>query len=187
MKTKLIKLSEQHYIIVDDSEIKEGYWYLDESVFKGKIYQMKHSKWGEEGQGNCKKITHSTQPIELSTSHINTGLYHFDKIKPLSLSEVEEVINGYSANKLTTDFSKGCEDFLDKSETVGLNFAYLAGFEAHQKLVKDKLFTIEDVLSFLDLYTDYAPISYLKSEFIKYSQPKTEWNIEIDNNKITLI
>ena len=52
----------QNIYITNDEEIKEGDWYLDLSVFTNNIsigkgiYQMKYSKWGEEGQGDCKKI-----------------------------------------------------------------------------------------------------------------------------------
>jgi hypothetical protein len=67
---KLIKISETHYIIVDDS-VKPGDYTL---TYPG-LYD--------------KKITHSTQPLE------SNNLYRkldFINIKPLSLSEVEEVI-----------------------------------------------------------------------------------------------
>ena len=55
-----------HLYITSDEEIKKGDWYLDLSVFPNNIsigkgiYQMKYSKWGEEGQGDCKKIILTT-------------------------------------------------------------------------------------------------------------------------------
>jgi hypothetical protein len=55
-------ITNQNIYITSDEKIKEGDWYLDLSVFTNNIsigrgiYQMKYSKWGEEGQGDCKKI-----------------------------------------------------------------------------------------------------------------------------------
>lgn len=190
---KLIKISDIHYIIVDDSEIKEGDWIWNELFKNDKdcIVQLQNCSVNFLNEINrlkySKKITHSTQPETL-------GVGWMQSIKPLLLSEVEEVINGYSVEKMA-ESRFGIErnevphwkEYID-NDTLSKIKGYVEGFEAHQELVKDKLFTIEDVLSFLDLHTDDAPISYLKREFIKYSQPKTEWNISIsENNKITLI
>lgn len=89
---KLIKLSDNHYIIVDDSEVNEGdicYKFNEQKIttITGK------SKWTHKDDYSIacdntnyyihhsyvSKITHSTQPLEL--------------IKPLSISEVEKLIN----------------------------------------------------------------------------------------------
>jgi hypothetical protein len=54
---KMIKLSDTHYIVVDDSEIKEGDW----CVYKtGEIIQY----LVKLNTDNLRKITHSTQPLE---------------------------------------------------------------------------------------------------------------------------
>lgn len=71
---KLIKLSDTHYIVVDDSEIKDCYYYnsLDKAIrFGNNLNHPYHHK-----------IIHSTQPLE--------------GVELLSLPEVEEAINGYS-------------------------------------------------------------------------------------------
>ena len=52
--TKIMKF--QHIYITSDEEIKEGDWYKSGKF----IWQMKYSKWGEEGQGDCKKIILTT-------------------------------------------------------------------------------------------------------------------------------
>ncbi len=174
---KLIKLSDTHYIIVDDTEIKEG------DIFIHPDKTIERASRDLDGRG-LNKITHSTQPLELSTSHINTGKYHFDKIKYLSLSEVEEVINGYSVEKMAES------KYPYKLSSNARKKGFIEGFKTHQELVKDKLFTIEDLekalsQAFLACQDGY---DITTKEIIQSLLPKTEWDIEIDkNNKITLL
>lgn len=52
---KLIQIDSEHYIIVDDSEIKEGDWHLKNDKLITRSYIIDE---------NCKKITHSTEPLE---------------------------------------------------------------------------------------------------------------------------
>lgn len=71
----LIKITDDHYIVVDDSEIQEGDWYIHNGEMKQAIgdvveFAKKHSV----------KITHSTKPIE----YIKNGM------TALSLQEVKE-------------------------------------------------------------------------------------------------
>lgn len=74
-----VKIINQNIYITSDEEIKEGDWYLDTSVFKENItigsgiYQMKYSKWGIEGQGDCKKIILTTDQ-----ALINDGVQAID-------------------------------------------------------------------------------------------------------------
>lgn len=100
---KLLKLSETHYIIVDDSEIKDGEWVLVKSeggrteilwfvkIQEGipKFSESQEMEYvfpqNEDGIDSWQKITHSFG-IELE------GVIN----KPLS--EVEEAINGYSVD-----------------------------------------------------------------------------------------
>jgi hypothetical protein len=54
-------------------------------------------------------------------------------------------------------------------------------------LTKDMV-KLSDVFKILDLHTDDAPISYLKSELNKFLTSKTEWDVEIDESgKIKLL
>ncbi|XAI97336.1 hypothetical protein [Leptolyngbya phage Lbo-JY46] len=194
---KLIKLSDEHYIIVDDSEIKEGDYYLDNSVLKDKIYQMKYSKWGEEGQGNCKKITHSTQPLGFLQEEgiTTTNLKHdWVNVKQLSLLEVEEAIYGYSVVKMAEEAADDMEYDYDSPYGNGSNDfidGYIKGFKAHKELVKDKLFlthkNLFEFLYFARTHSQYSDKAIVE-EFIQSLLPKTEWEIEFDEqNKITLI
>lgn len=66
-RMKLIKLNEDHYIIVDDSEIKEGDLCYDPEGnpgHRGIKYVVKCLRTAPDSYWNkhCKKITHSTQP-----------------------------------------------------------------------------------------------------------------------------
>ena len=107
---KLIKLSDSHYVVVDDSEIKEGDWYYDENDKESLLPIYKRSQDPKFYKG-CKKITHSTEPLEVLTALPNYGngevtQFGFNKIKPISLSEVEEAINGYSVEKMANEILK---------------------------------------------------------------------------------
>ncbi len=98
---KLIKLSDTHYIAVDDSEKgKEGFnW----NYALGKIdklsrnYEKHSSEWSF-----CKKITHSTIPLEdkyiaYDETIMGDIVKSYHRIKPLSLSKVEEAIKDNSS------------------------------------------------------------------------------------------
>ena len=184
---KLIELSETHYIVVDDSEIKEGSWVINGN---SKIFQ--YTKESISGINYCKKITHSTEQIERYDHPAGGYEGTFDKIKPLSLSEVEEAINEYSVEKM--------------AEENGNNYAhsynpdiFIEGFKAHQELVKDKLFTEidkqiadfkhdlrESTSTYVKLNCEGAlfGLKRLKQSLL----PKTEWDVEFDEQgKLRLI
>jgi hypothetical protein len=117
---KLIKLSDTHYVVVDDSPIKEG----DKSLLKVDGFEpiiLTHFEPVEEGyQG--RKITHSTQQLEYTQMYadIKSGLY-WDKVKPISLSDVEKTITYYIYKlAITEDKLFTIEDMMeawDKSQS----------------------------------------------------------------------
>lgn len=59
---KLIKLTKDHYVIVDDSEIKEGDWYYWEITKTIQIAKLDSLNRLPKNSDGSKKITHSTQP-----------------------------------------------------------------------------------------------------------------------------
>lgn len=217
---KLIKISDIHYIVVDDSEIKEGdlFWINGghpQNFGIRTCYRIERDMpcWSERNQNwtsetsdrffidktpdrghgfvernKSLKITHSTEPIELSTSHINTGKYHFDKIKPLSLSEVEELINGYSVEKMAYDLAF---KFIgtDFEQVKYLQHLIIDMFKAHKELVKDKLFTLEDLEwafmrgALINQRThngEQFSFSQERNKDIRFLLPKTEWEVMVD-------
>jgi hypothetical protein len=165
---KLIKL-EEHFYIVDDSEIKKGDLVIDNNELRFAVENFPATNW-------CKKITHSTQPLE--------------NVIKISLLDIEEVVYGYNLLKMVENFSG------KDAGSWQCPISYEIGFKAHQELVKDKLFTTEDMINAFKAgrqgfggaikqrkYDWNNPYDYIKSLL-----SKTEWNITIDeNNKITLI
>ena len=210
---KLIKLSNTHYIVIDDSEIQEGDW----------VYKIQHSHTSlfyvdceeladdfNRNKDNYKKITHSTEPLEMQKMNSLGSHFAFVKIKELSLSEVEESINGYSVEKLAENHIKENETSFDNwKEIAYTRVGYIEGFKAHQEFVKDKLFTLDDMKRFLAKTIENAPsteshtemisnkayrhhvLDVLFDNLIQHFLPKTEWDITIDEqiteveNKIT--
>lgn len=202
---KIIRLSETQYIVVDDSEIKISDWAFD--ILRKKVLKCfdVHKKDRLENdylafEGNIgnprdtyKKITHSTQPLEF----VKCGLYlnktgkllAYDKIEPLSLSEVEEAIYGYSVEKMAENYyntlgALGTE--YDKTTSINL---IIWGFKAHQELTDAKY---KEVIELLTNITEWS--SFKDHPIGKQAQraldllPKTEWDIEIDEQgKIKLI
>lgn len=213
---KLIKLSDTHYIVVDDSEIKEDDLVLNplneiQTYFKD--YNFVESK----------KITHSTQPLEEIGEIYQDGKligkdYAFYEIERLSLSEVEEAINGYSVEEFAWNnpilsrkdvydlFHKVFKDRrLDGAFSLSASkqiyqfeteLREISKIKAHQELVKDKLFTKEDMINSLKelSYQLFLKKGFSLSDSIEKSSkiiqsllPKTEWDIEFVDGKIKLL
>jgi hypothetical protein len=198
---KLINLSGTHYIVVDDSEIKEGDNVLDnvnrvwtniEPCFlKPMLEAIKLGKQEYKPKG---KITHSTQPLETSNEEYawyggekKVATKTFDKLKPLAISEVEEAINGCSVEKMAK-FHYG-----QHRKTVEFENGFILGFQiAHQELVKDKVFVDKaNIASLQELvdegYDPYDSAHHIQvqrmlktvEQFLESLLPKTEWDIEI--------
>lgn len=173
---RIIKLSDEHYIGVDDSEKPvEGDWiaYTNLNHFVPVQYL------GGDLTGGEKKITHSSKPLDCNCAINNRKLdlncaernHCFNKIKPLSLSEIEEVIHGCSVEKISKEILPDDADWKRRFDII--------------KGLKDKLFTIEDMLTaFQTGYNSGAELDKYApkcgSDFVKTILPKTEWNVEID-------
>ena len=180
---KLIKLSDTHYVVVADSKIKEGDWiYI---TLNSSICQFKNGM----GKEWCNKITHSTLIGELSAM-LEVG------VKELSLSDVEEAVYGYSAEKMVKNYlkSKGL-----KCNSIAYT-PFVDGFNAHKELVKGKLFIdkkdLKPLLNLLDEgYDPYDTYHHLQvkrilrtvESFVESLLPKTEWDCRVVNSKIDLI
>jgi len=164
---KLIKLSTTHYIVVDDSEIKKGdllRWSKDLNV--GQQVDSIDRDWSE-----WKKITHSTEPELLDSGWMQSVL-------PLLLSEVEEAINGYDLIALSMNATSKNKFAHGRHEEVVAQIYYRRGFKAHKELVKDKLFTVEDMFDAVNMVINEPDMS--GDDIIKSLLPKTEWEVEFD-------
>ncbi len=175
---KLIKLSEEHYIVVDDSEIKEGDW-----VFNEKSKEIYPITLVEEVVYYKKKVTHSTQPIEPNSLHRK---YDFINIKPLSLSEVKELIGEVDVEKMVEEkYTK--KDFVP-NEILIRKIAWINGYNQALWDNKHKKYTEEDLRkAIITTRQRVQAVGSVDVEGVIQSlQPKTEWKVEIIDGKLTL-
>jgi hypothetical protein len=174
---KLIKLSDTRYIVVDDSPIKEGEWYLTfmNNEIAGEPRRCEDSSYSF---GNCKKITHSTQPLE-GRDYLWRPI-----VKPLSLSDVEEAIYGYSVEKMAQSAFTHPDFGKYKVGSIAYYNGYKDGFNAHKELTKDKLIgndvgSLDNFLLNSNKYTQEEREIILQS-ICDWIESKTEWEVEFD-------
>lgn len=174
--SKLIKLSDEHYVIVDDSEqitFKDWFFDIDTKIVGQYFHGLREAAW--------MKITHSTEPLEPG-------------IKPLSLSEVDELIYGFNIDKMAI---KAFGPFGIGSDRANI---WKSGYKACRELFKDKLFTIEDMNKAIVIAqkSSYVSTQYFSGnssvkhnfkpeEIIQSLLPKTEWEVEFDEQGRMLI
>ena len=172
---KLIKLSLDHYIVVDDSEIKEGDWHLknDKLITRSHIIDE-----------TCKKITHSTQPIE-RMNHGNYSSNVYLDIEKLSLQEVKELISEIDVEKKVKDY---VEELIDCKSVKESERTWISAI-CHQIYTqalednKDRKWTDADVIRVVEKSRETG----LTAEYILLTlQPKTEWEVEIVDGKLKL-
>jgi hypothetical protein len=190
MKHKLIT-KENYLLVVDDSEIKVGD-IVAEKLLTGGYELFEIHTPNDIDKVRQKKVTHSNQPLENINFVDEAEGKILPKIKPLSLSEVEEAIYGYSIYQKALDFASTSKIYIDDEKTHDEVAESLISF--HKELVKDKLFTVEKAIQILEEESfgqgavsrdEYKArvISKLQSLF-----PKTEWECIIDEQgKLKLI
>jgi hypothetical protein len=212
---KLVKI-ENRYYVVDDSELKIGDWFyfnLDGICDIVQVESQFHLDKIKHHEGN-QKVTHATHCLRCgsydfdsigsfsNTSYVCNNCNHqWNNVKPLNLSDVEEAINGYSIEKMAEKhFHKSYINYKVRQQ------GFIDGFKACQELMKDKLFTANDMYSAYNAggndgalheslmdyeshdSTDAEEFSKSASEEFKNSLlPKTEWEIEIVDDKIVLL
>lgn len=184
MNMKLIKLNPNHYIIVDGSEIKEGDYCIMLDSY-GNLFGQPQKYLGEKADHHLnkglKKITHSTQPLEYTTEdHLQ-----WDKIQPLSLLEVKELLGEVNVNdKAEQWIEKNSHRWSNNNNEVGDNYgSFKAGYNQSLEDNKDKKYTEEDVINIVKKSRETG----LTAEYLILSrQPKTSWDIEIIDGKLKL-
>lgn len=187
------KLSEDHYIVMDDSEIKEGDWYYDSNDVESLIPIYQRSQQFADYSG-CKKITRSTQPIEYEVVDVTpTGDaiegYVYDKIQELSLSEVKELLGEVDVEKKADEeyyeqdksFENDIDPFLNYSEYLKVGF--IDGYNQALEDNKEKKWTDADVIRIVEKSRQTG----LTAEYLMLSlQPQTEWEVEFIDGKLKL-
>lgn len=180
---KLIKINTDHYIIVDDSEIKVGDWTYHH--VKG-IYEAKV----DGAYTNQKKITHSTQPLgdNKDTQYFPNQPY-YQKNGRLSLQEVKELIGEVEPLK-NMWYERNVQNPYPTTTTsyTGFNKGFELGYNQALEDNKDRKYTEEDMKYMFECgrnYQNNAEVTFKMSmEYLQ--QPKTEWEIEEIEGKFKL-
>lgn len=189
---KLIKINTDHYVVVDDSEIKEGDYFLsgNNNILH---YAKGYTPEDTNDRGlNCKKITHSTTTA-------NLDVYGQTPIG-LSLSEVKELIGEVDVE----DKAKEEYPSIIGTTQTGIGYdmnsrekeAYKKGYNQALEDNKEKKYTEEDLGLFLEYVRDNytgmgAPhlvhnkggqrkTKAIVQDYIQSLQPKTEWEVQIN-------
>lgn len=167
---KLIKLSKYHYVAVDDSEIKEVGMFVYDNDYDSPIIYKTCEKFFEIGK-EALKITHSFGK-------------ELEGVENRALSEAQEIEYGYS---LQSKIAKHLEDNHIEASQKRVQVV----MSLIQELVKDKLFTFEDIkraihfgVSFKD---DFVAGNKKVNEIIQSLLPPTEWEVEFINDKMVKI
>ena len=131
---KLIKINTDHYIIVDDSEIKKGDWTYHH--VKG-IYEARV----DGAYTNQKKITHSTQPLNTiilkNRNHSQSVGHYYGDGGQLSLQEVKELIGEVDVEKKAELYVWGGV-YLTEQEKQQTEIAYMTGYNQALEDNKEK-------------------------------------------------
>lgn len=195
---KLIKISKDHYVIVDDSEIKIGDFYLVELFnVTGKSTGLHLEKcesiyndWVNNSNivssryiKNCRKIIHSTQPLQNQSHCENYGIITIQKVKQLfGEVDVEKkaqfiVMNYLTDNNPSGDFTKptiGADD--NKSW-------FIKGYNQALEDNKGKMYTKEDMRDAIEMarekltHPDWDYI-YENADQIIQNFQQIEWGVE---------
>ena len=172
MAQKLIKINQDHYVVVDDSEIKEGDYCIDGY---GKI--LPFSDLSDFGVGydkkTIKKITHSTK-------YLNEGVELPTEIIFIPLIEVKELLGEVDVENMADLFSVNT-DGIHPADSYVAKKGYMKGYNQALEDNKEKKYTEEDIrkaydegYSVRDAHGDRSD-NMTSDEYVKSLQPKTEW------------
>ena len=177
---KLIKINENHYLVVDDSEINGSDW-----VFNEKSEEIYKITIIDEVVYYEKKITHSTQPLEGEFSSIIYKGYN-----QISLQEVKELIGEVDVEKKAetkypkSEFWVGSNPSRLYDENAKDRRCFLEGYNQALEDNKEKKYTDEDIRKAFRLF--FKNNMSEVDEIIQSLQPKTEWEVEFIDGKLKL-
>lgn len=190
------KLSEEHYIICDDSDIKIGDIVAERLLIGDYGFFTIHTQ-NDIDKTTQKVITHSTQPLEDINFVDEAEGKIIPKIKPLPLSEVKELLGVVDVEKKALEISpvELDEDDFDVNETHRVT--WIDGYTQALEDNKEKKYTEEDMRKAMVLYSAWitggAPSLRVAEtaeqrieQIIQSLQPKTEWEVEIVDGKLKL-
>ena len=166
---KLIKLSDTHYIVVDDSEIKQND-IVCEKLLTGGYELFTIQTLNDIDTNNQFKITHSTQPLEMRKVNSLGSEFAFLKIKPLSLSEVEEAIYGYNVERLAREFATKPVNPLNSTGTITCLLSQNGFEKGYNKSQETHPFSEEDVRWIFAKAIELSPSTESHTRMISDSQ-----------------
>ena len=177
---KIIKIKEDHYVVVDDSEIKEGDYCLMFDDYGNLFLGNQPQKYLGERAGHhlnkgLRKITHSTQPLASMKELMEKG---YDNILPLDIDEVKELIG-------EVDVEKKVKEYYEKDTTLNNPSSFKAGYNQALKDNKEKKYTEEDLVKAYE-YGSNALLGISKISLIQSLQPKTGWEVQLVDGKLKL-
>lgn len=188
---KIIKLSDTHYIGVDDSEIKVGDIVAEKLLTGGYELFTIHTP-NDIDKLRQKKVTHSSKPLEDINFVDEAEGKIIPKIKPLSLSEIRELLGMVDVeSRALKPAIKYIEIYTD-ANTFDFRKGYEKGYYEALEDNKEKKYTEEDMRKTIEMAReshDYLyGYSWSKEQIIQGLQSKTEWECIIDEQgKLKLI
>lgn len=175
---KLIKLSEDHYVVIDRSvAVKDVGTYVFDDDYEPPVIYKTCEKFFDIGK-TAYKITHSFGK-------------ELEGVENRLLSEAQEIEYGYNvedvALNLLNDSSLKSTDGTYKSFHEQAE-AFMEGVRrAHKELTKDKSFVVEDLRRAIvkaRVRVNKISPKYSIDEIIQSLLPPIEWQIEFINDKI---
>ena len=167
MKQTLIKITDDHYVVVDDSEIKENDWVLD--VYDNSIKLISSTIILPLDKDYWKKVTHSTNIL-------------INGMGILYISEVKELIGEVDVEKKAEyDWMLHTEGSIVVTDKNDWKSGFHHGYNQALEDNKDKKYTLEDMKCMFQCgrnYQNNAEITFKVS--MEYLQPKTQWEVTFD-------
>ena len=182
---KLIKINTDHYIVVDNSlDFSETDYYWDDKQKEIRTGSNNHVTGGYKI-----KITHSTQPL-------NTKFNDWFDAQIITLQEVKELIGEVDVEKKAEKMFPGTYIVIE-----GLDIApahregFVTGYTQAIEDNKEKKYTEAQLIwAIQEAYghgqnDEFDGLNKVEKSIIvitNYLQPKTEWEVEFINGKLTL-
>ena len=196
MEKELVFIDYDHYVIVDDSKITVGDYCLMFDSF-GNIFlgnQPKQYLGIEKGHyinKGLKKITHSFGRT-------------IEGVENRSLSEVEELLFGFSIEKMAEKEFPLVDEFFDTTgeenlQLLGHRKSYIKGIRDYMKLTKYRFGETDMIHAYVEgtnsgsNYQSLCEDDFEEAEsfsednyeeFKRTLSPKTKWTVEYINNKL---
>lgn len=179
---ELVKLGEDHFVVLEKTKIKSGDW-----IGYSNLAQFVPVQYLEgDLQGTELKVTHSTLPLErvYGGAHNPIGHLGFDKIRPISLSEIRKLVGETppDLDKKSSKFISSIPAAMTRDEINAMQIGFNYGYEA---AIKDEhLIDIKKVFRILEKTGVSLP--ELEKRIMEETS-KTRWNVEFNGETLKLV